>query len=110
MPHPCDDGEALLTRRLALVGEAAALTRETLRLDQTLRGIEIDLLRLTDAIERYGASAALQAELGAVDGRAEAIEHRRAVCQGRIEAVTADIDVIDRLLAGRSGAEGGTKR
>ncbi|MEI9406457.1 hypothetical protein [Mesorhizobium argentiipisi] len=91
--------EALLERRLALVGNVSALTAEALRLNQKLAGIEIDVLRMELEIGRNGASAQLVQDLHEAEGSAEAIINARAACEDRIAVAEGEVADVDRELA-----------
>ncbi|KAA3451550.1 hypothetical protein C7I87_05875 [Mesorhizobium sp. SARCC-RB16n] len=91
--------EALLKRRLALVGNVSALTAEALRLNQKLAGLEMDLLRVELEIGRSGASAQLVQDLHEAEESAEAIMNARAACENRIATAEGQIADVDRELA-----------
>ncbi|TRC97140.1 hypothetical protein FJV76_10280 [Mesorhizobium sp. WSM4303] len=91
--------EALLERRLALVGNVSALTAEALRLNQKLAGLEMDLLRVELEIGRSGASAQLVQDLHEAEESAKAIMNSRAACETRIATAEGQIADVDRELA-----------
>ncbi|WP_292145109.1 hypothetical protein [Mesorhizobium sp.] len=98
---------ALATRRLALVGDASALTAEVLRLNQKLAGIEMEVLRLQLEIGREGAGIQLVQDLHNAEQSAAAATEACMKIEERIMAIEGEIADVDRALAkATSGSEG----
>ncbi|WP_442581344.1 hypothetical protein ACSBOB_04910 [Mesorhizobium sp. ASY16-5R] len=103
MKNEAAERETLLVRRLALVATVSSLTAEMQRFNQTLAGIEMDVLRLELEIGRNGSSEQLVRDLHEAEQAAEATMSQRAACEQRIEAAEGDIEEVDLALAAAKG-------
>lgn len=90
---------ALLARRFDLVANVSALTAEAQRLNQTLAGIEMDVLRLELEIGRSGTSEQLVRDLHEAEQSAVAIRQACKACEERIATAEGALEDVDRSLA-----------
>lgn len=92
-----------LRRRLELVAELSALAARTHKSIQELSALEMEALRLELAIGRDPGSDELVRELHDVEDRAAALRSLQADCLEETEAVEAEVEAIDRLIAAARG-------
>lgn len=89
----------LLQRRLALVGEIAALNACALKLVQSLAGAGMEVQRIELEIAKAGAPAQLVRDLHEAEMNAEAIRLKQGECDSRITKAEQQVAALDRALA-----------
>ncbi|OWK23161.1 hypothetical protein AJ87_41795 [Rhizobium yanglingense] len=93
-----------MRRRIELVGEVSALNARALKLAQAASGIEMDILRLEQAIGRNPANGQLVQELHDAENDAGKMRGAQAACSKDIAAAERKVAALDDLIAAVKGA------